>query len=225
MLGRCCLCTTPSYYYSPSPSPPSLPSPVPYVGSCASTVCIASTFAKKWTFSWSPTWWTANAGQVACVNEKYSGSFTLNQRINSIHGLPDNPCAFDTDEVGWRWNNNFMGILPPTCQAVPGLPRFTFLIQRLGIGAANPGTNFVLYVRWQERHGLGQAPNIHTYYRPWTANKPIGAEQNCMGDIILTGQFAPASNPPSVTSGTTNNTCTIQQPGTVIKFITMSPAA
>lgn len=219
MLGRCCLCPTPSYYYGPSPSPPSLPSPIPYVSSCATNVCTASTFAKKWTFSWSPTWWTVNASQVACVNENYTGSFTLNQRINSIHGLPNNGCAFDSDEVAWRWNN----ILTPRCDTVLNMPRFTFLIQRTGLGASTPGTNFVLYMRWQERHGISNT-EIRSYYLHYTANKPAGTTQNCMGDITLTNPLQP-SNPPMVISGGTNRVCVIQNPGNVVPSIVMSPAA
>jgi len=219
LLGRCCLCPTYYNYYGPSPSPPSLPSPIPYVGSCSSGVCTDSTFAKKWSFSWSPTWWTANAGQVACVNSNYVGSFTLNQRINSIHGLPNNSCAFDSDEIAWRWNN----VLIPLCDTVPNMPRFTFLIQQTGLGASTPGTNFVLYMRWQERHGFSST-EIRSYYLYYTANKPAGTTQNCMGDITLTNPLHP-NNPPVVISSGTNRVCVIQNPGNVVQSITMSPAA
>lgn len=225
MLGRCCLCGAPSYYYSPSSSPPSIPSPIPYVSSCSSGVCTDSTFAKKWTFSWSPTWWTVNASTTACVNSFYTGSFTLNQRISSIHGLPNNACMFDSDEVARRWNNAYLGISPPTCEDVPNLPKFSFLIQKTGLGSSNPGTNFVLYIRWQERHGIGSV-NVYDYYRAYTANKPSGAEQNCMGDIVLSNaQYPNNPNPVISPSGTGNNSCLIQNPGSVLHYITMSPAA
>lgn len=211
VFGLCCGCDHDQYYYYNPPSPPPGFSFTPYVGSCASGVCADSTFAKAWQFSWSPTWW-AGSSDAECCNEQYPGTFTLHQRTSPF----PNPCAFDSDERAIRWVN--AGLPDPDYCEETTLPRYTFLIQPTGLSASHPGTNFVLYIRWIENH----SGTDYTMYQYFSANKPTGTTQNCLAPIEVTYpslQRAPTSSPSSPPS----NVAIIQQPGSVVTSIILSP--